>query len=106
MAWHALAPSGPQPISRYPGCLGGRAPSPCLGAGERHDARRLQGGPPPREQGISEGEAVVAMAILTAKARQFIEWGVTEIADHEQRKAWFAWTQANPDIRMPGETWQ
>jgi hypothetical protein len=46
------------------------------------------------------------MPILTAKARQFIEWGVDEIADHEQRKAWFAWVHANPDMRMPGEAWQ
>jgi hypothetical protein len=46
------------------------------------------------------------MAILTAKARQFIEWGIDDAADFHQRKIWHTWAQANPDARGPGEAWQ
>jgi hypothetical protein len=46
------------------------------------------------------------MAILTAKARQIIEWGIDEAADFHQRKIWHSWVQANRDVRGPGEAWQ
>lgn len=46
------------------------------------------------------------MAILTAKARQMIEWGIDDVADFHQRKVWHSWAQANPGVRGPGEAWQ
>jgi hypothetical protein len=46
------------------------------------------------------------MGILTAKARQIIEYGLDEIGDFEQRKTWNAWAQAHPAPRGPETPWQ
>jgi len=45
-------------------------------------------------------------AILTAKARQLIERGVSEAGDYHHRKVWHSWAQANPDVRGPGQPWE
>jgi hypothetical protein len=46
------------------------------------------------------------MTILTAKARQMIEYGIADFGDHHQRKIWYSWEQANPAVRGPGQSWE
>jgi hypothetical protein len=41
------------------------------------------------------------MLLLSAKARRLIDAAVNDLPDPEQRGAWLAWAQANPNVRTP-----